>query len=128
MGNGSIEKIRCSRSLNKNGTKSSESRQTPDIFNAPMLMDSKEDVIVPVKVTPKARENRIVGWENGQLKIKVTAAPEKGEANQGVIILLANLFHVPQRDVILLHGGASRSKLFCLSGLTKDRVLQILSI
>ncbi len=92
------------------------------------MIESADGVIVSVKVIPRARENRIVGWENDILKIKVTAVPEKGEANTAVIVLLAQTFHIPQRDVILLRGSTSRSKQFCLCGLTIKSVLQILPI
>lgn len=38
-----------------------------------------EGIVIPVKVIPKARRNAILGWENGELKIRVAAYPEKGK-------------------------------------------------
>ncbi len=69
-----------------------------------------------VKVTPKARENRVVGFENDVLKVKVTAAPEKGAANHAVVQLLSKYFDIPQRDFILLRGESSRLKTFRIDG------------
>lgn len=69
---------------------------------------------IKVKVTPKARSNEVVGFEGDELKVKVMAPPDKGEANRAVIRLLAEHFKIPSRDVILLKGETSRHKVFLL--------------
>ena len=83
-----------------------------------MLTETKEGLILPVRVTPKARENKIVGWRGDELKIKVMAPPEKGAANRSLVSLLAKHLKLPQRDIILMKGDTSRHKLVCLVGLT----------
>lgn len=67
-----------------------------------------------VKVTPKARENKVVGFEGDVLKIRVTDAPEKGKANDAVVALLAKFFSIAKRDVILASGETSRRKKLLL--------------
>ncbi|MFM7075771.1 MAG: DUF167 domain-containing protein, partial [Planctomycetaceae bacterium] len=42
-----------------------------------------------VKVVPGSSRDQIVGWLGDALKIKVTAPPEKGKANERVVELLA---------------------------------------
>ncbi len=69
---------------------------------------------VKVKVIPKARADAVVGFENGELKVKVMAPPDKGEANRSVSRLLAKHYNIPIRDVILLKGETSRHKIFLL--------------
>jgi len=85
-----------------------------------MLVETKEGLLLSVKVTPKARQPGITGWENGVLKIKVAAPPDKGEANQAVIDLLAHTLNIPKKNVLLIRGGTSRFKQFCLIGITKE--------
>lgn len=67
---------------------------------------------IQVKVTPKAKENRVIATEGEMLKVRVTAAPDKGAANQAVARLLAEHFNVPLRDVVLIQGATSRLKTF----------------
>lgn len=74
-----------------------------------------------VHLTPKASQNKIEGWaedEKGQkiLRIKVTALPEDGKANEALIKLLSKTFHIPQSRISLIRGGASRIKQIQIDG------------
>ena len=68
--------------------------------------------LLEVRVQPRARRNEVVGQVGGVLRVRVTAAPEGGEANRGVIALLAEAFGVAPSRVVLVRGGTSRDKLF----------------
>lgn len=70
------------------------------------------NMLLEIKVITKAHENAIVGFENGILKIRCTAVPEKGRANDIVISLIAKHFNVPKRAVKILSGKtASRKRI-----------------
>jgi len=69
-----------------------------------------EECIIDVKVIPKAKKSEIVGWENDQLKIRVTAAPEKGKANEEVVKLLSKKLGIPKRQITIVQGKTSRQK------------------
>ena len=81
-----------------------------------------EGVNLKVKVVPKARSNSIENWPHNvnvsELKIRVTAAPEKGQANKAVIDILSKTLNIGKSNVILLNGGTSRNKTFLLKGIT----------
>ena len=69
-----------------------------------------------LKVIPKSSRNEIIGlMEDGTLKIKVTAAPEKGKANAAVCEFLAQQFGISQRSVALLRGETSQLKTVLIS-------------
>ena len=64
---------------------------------------------IKARVTPKAKVNKI-SKEGDFFKIKVTAPPEKGRANEAVIKLLAEYFKVSKSEVIIRSGEKSRIK------------------
>lgn len=83
------------------------------------LRDTKEGLILSIKVIPCARKNEIIGWQNGWLKIKVCVPPEKGEANRAIVHLLAKTFQLPQNKIVLVRGANARQKEFLLIGYTQ---------
>lgn len=72
-----------------------------------------------VKVTPKACRSQVVGWENGELRIRIAAVPEKGEANKELVKFLAKTFGISKSQVMLISGETSRHKRFFLSGVVE---------
>lgn len=71
-----------------------------------------------VRVHPGARRNAIRGWlAGGVLKLEVTAAPEAGRANQAVCALIAKTVGVGRRQVTVVRGETSRSKLIEVAGI-----------
>ena len=60
----------------------------------------------------RARRNEVVAQADGVFRVRVTAAPEGGEANRAVIALLAEALGVAPSRIALVRGAASRDKLF----------------
>jgi uncharacterized protein YggU (UPF0235/DUF167 family) len=69
-------------------------------------------------VHPRARRERIAGAVGDALKLEVTAAPERGAANEAVERLLADVLHVPRSAVSVVSGHASRAKKVEVAGLS----------
>lgn len=67
-----------------------------------------------VKVTPNAKSTKVIGYQGDLLKVHVTAAPEKGAANEAVVSLLAAYLQVPKRCIFLIHGATSSLKEFLI--------------
>jgi uncharacterized protein len=70
---------------------------------------------VYVKVTPRAGQNEVVKISEGEYKVKVTAPPEKGKANEAVIKILANYFDLPKSSIKIIGGKSTRVKLIEIS-------------
>jgi hypothetical protein len=68
-----------------------------------------------VKVTPRAGKNEVVKISEGEYKVKITAPPEKGKANDAVVKLLAEYFDVPKSSVNIIGGKSTRVKLIEIS-------------
>ena len=75
-----------------------------------------------VHVTPGAREEGIVGWHGGSLRVKVRARPQKGRANQAVLGLLARRLGVAPANLSIVRGAASRDKLVQVDGLSEEEL------
>lgn len=86
------------------------------------LSAAADGVHVLVRLAPRARENRLLGLvpgaDGGQtaLKAAVTAPAQEGRANAALLQLLAREWRVPRRDLAILAGAASRSKLVRVAG------------
>jgi uncharacterized protein (TIGR00251 family) len=68
-----------------------------------------------VHLTPKASHNKIDGWgldaENQRiLRVRVTAIPEDGKANEALIKLLSKALHISKSRISLIRGATSRVK------------------
>ena len=68
-------------------------------------------LLLDVKVITRARTGMVSErLANGTLKVKVTAVPEKGKANDQVCALLADYLDVPKRNVEVILGHTSPQK------------------
>jgi uncharacterized protein (TIGR00251 family) len=70
-----------------------------------------------LRVSPGARSNAIVGRHGEGWKVRVTAAPEDGKANDAVLRLLADRLDLPGTSLTLVSGPSSRDKIVELSGI-----------
>jgi len=86
------------------------------------LRESAYGVTFAVKVHPGARKNAITGELGDALKVSLTAAAEKGRANDGCIEFLAKILKVPRSSVTIASGETSRSKVIRVAGLTEQQV------
>jgi uncharacterized protein (TIGR00251 family) len=70
-----------------------------------------------LRVSPGSRRPGIAGRHGDAWKVRVSAPPEDGRANDAVVALLAEALAVPRADVELVSGHASRDKKVLLRGL-----------
>lgn len=70
-----------------------------------------------LRVVPGSRESGVVRCHGEGWKLRVTAAPERGRANEATLRLLAKTLGVGSADVRLLAGHGSRDKVVEVSGL-----------
>ena len=68
-------------------------------------------LLLDIKAIPRSRTAEVSDvMANGMLKVKVTAAPEKGRANEEICALLAEYLDLPKRSVEVVHGHTSSQK------------------
>jgi uncharacterized protein len=69
-----------------------------------------------VRLTPRARADRIDGVAAGRLRVAVTAPPAENQANDALLRLLSREWRVPRRDLSIVSGAKSRDKLVRIAG------------
>jgi len=72
---------------------------------------------VRLRVSPGAGRAAIVGRYGDGWKVRVTAAPEHGRANDAVLRLLADALSLPRESLTLVSGHSGRDKIVELTGL-----------
>jgi uncharacterized protein (TIGR00251 family) len=72
-----------------------------------------------VHVTPKASRDEIAERRGGELRLKVTAPPEDGKANEAVRKLLAKRLGVAKSSVTVVSGASSRHKVIEIDGVSE---------
>ena len=69
-----------------------------------------EDLILHCQLQPKASGDDIVGVHGDRLKIRITAPPVDGKANEYLIKWLSKQFRVPKGNIKILQGELGRHK------------------
>ena len=82
---------------------------------------------IAVKVIPRSSKNSIE-WEQGNLKVRLTAPPVDGLANEALIALLAERLALPKRAIAIVRGTTSRQKTVEIEGMTMEAVEKRLAI
>ena len=76
-----------------------------------------------VLVRPRARRAGVEGFRaDGKLVLAVAAPPEDGRANEAVAELLGEALGVKARDVTIVRGQRSRSKLIEVRGIEEPEL------
>lgn len=79
-----------------------------------------EDIILKIYLQPKSSKNEIVGPYRDGIKIKLTAPPLEGKANEALIRFLAKELGISPSCIEIIKGHHSREKtLKILEAFTK---------
>lgn len=87
-----------------------------------MVSTPTDNCIIKVRVQPKASRNQVDGYEEGTLRLRVTAPPTDGKANAGVIALLAKTLGISKSKLAIVRGHGSRDKSVSIDTLSELEV------
>ncbi len=71
---------------------------------------------------PKASQNAIDGFRDGVLRLRVTAAPSGGGANEAVVKLLAKTPGIGPTRISIVRGQSARVKTLEIDAMTDDEI------
>ncbi len=87
------------------------------------LHDGKKGSALAVRVTPRASHNKIAEvLEDGTVKIHIAAPPVDGEANEQLVLFLADILNVPKSRLEIVAGAAGRDKLISILDMDAETV------
>ena len=74
-----------------------------------------DHLLVPVRVVPRAARQSLE-LEDGELRVRVTAPPVEGAANEAVIDAVATRLRLPRRAISIRRGARTRQKVLAIEG------------
>jgi uncharacterized protein (TIGR00251 family) len=72
---------------------------------------SRKGVRVYIKVSPRSSKNEVVKISEGEYRVKLTAPPVDGAANEALIKLLSQHFKVSKSEITIVGGKTAKTKM-----------------
>lgn len=83
-------------------------------------MPEPNSAVIRVRVRPRAARDEIMGWREDTLRLRVSAPPLDGRANDAVVEMIARTAGVARSAVSVVAGERGRDKLVRVTGLTPE--------
>ena len=84
------------------------------------MKNIKSEFIITIYLQPGAKKSEVVGFHNGNIKIKVNSPPVEGKANDALIQFLSDFLDIPKSFIELIAGQKSRIKKLKITGISED--------
>jgi uncharacterized protein (TIGR00251 family) len=91
----------------------------PDDDPAVAIADTPGGCTIQIKVIPRAPMTVIDGMRGGAVLVRLSAPPVEGQANESLLRFIAHICDVPRRQVSLISGEKTRSKVIRVLHLTR---------
>jgi hypothetical protein len=90
------------------------------------MMAEGTETLIQIKLIPRSSKNEVLDKQGAVYRLKVTAPPVEGLANEALIALLAKRLKIPKRDLKIQSGQRSRLKSVRVLGLSSDDIARLL--
>ena len=81
-----------------------------------------KDITLKVYLQPKSSKNEMVGPYRDGIKVKLTAPPIEGKANEALIRFLAKKLGISKFCIEIIRGLHSREKTLRISGVVRQEL------
>ena len=85
---------------------------------------SESEAKIAVRVYPNAARNEVVGFKGGVLRVRVSAPPVKGKANEELIAFLSKVLGVSKSRIGITTGHTARNKVIAIDGLSQEDLMR----
>jgi uncharacterized protein (TIGR00251 family) len=93
----------------------------------PRKNSAEEATTLSQRIQPRASKNEIISMEDGRLKVRLTAPPVDGAANEALVKFLADRIRVAKSQVEIVSGHTGRDKVVRISGISSAQADQLLN-
>ena len=80
--------------------------------------DASASATLSIRIQPRASKNELLRMASGELKIRLTAPPVEGAANEALVKFLAAELGVAKSQVEIVSGHTSREKIVRVNGIS----------
>ena len=91
-----------------------------------IIVVQKEEIRIAVHIQPNASQNKVTGFRDSVMQVRIAAPAIKGKANQELIKFLSSLLGVSKNNLSIAKGITSRNKTLAVRGLEQNQVLRLL--
>jgi uncharacterized protein (TIGR00251 family) len=81
-----------------------------------------------VRIQPRSSKNGVTRMEDGSLKIRLTAPPVDGAANEALVKFLSETLSISKSSVEIVSGHTGRQKIIRITGMSEVDVIRLLNI
>jgi len=85
-------------------------------------MDKINPIRLDVHIQPNASQNKIVGYADGVLKVRIAAPPVEGKANRKLIEFLSEVLDTAKSNIVLESGLTGKRKVISVAGLYPEKL------
>ena len=85
-------------------------------------------LLLYLRVQPRASRNEIVMRDDGSIKVRLTAPPVEGAANEALVDFLADRLSIAKSQVEIISGQTSRDKVVRITGVSDEDAMRLLNI
>jgi uncharacterized protein (TIGR00251 family) len=100
---------------------------SPKKKSPPRNKTPEAPVTLSIRIQPRASKNEIIARSGGGIKIRLTAPPVDGAANEALVKFLADTLSVPKSHIEIVSGHTSREKIVRIHGISHAEAERLLN-
>jgi uncharacterized protein len=86
------------------------------------ITSSPSGIRLNLRVQPRASRDEIAGIAGDAIRVRLTAPPVAGAANDALLRFLAARLEIPRSALTLVSGHTARTKVVALNGVSAEEV------
>jgi len=80
-----------------------------------------------IRIQPRASKNEVIQMEGGGIKIRLTAPPVDGAANEALVKFLSDRLDIPKSQIEIVSGHTSKNKIVRIEGISQEESERVLN-